>query len=725
MATQIIMIREFLALFHGNELIIGLFLGFWMLLTAAGSFLATKFIPAPRSQFPSSPLPLHRKSTIDNRQSTIDNQQSHILPITQSPNHPIPQPLLYLLALLPLTAIYTLYYFKLYFIPAGKMAGLGDVSLVLLLVLGPFCLVSGMLFPLLVNELSAMKEKNLLHEGYALDSAGSIAGGILFSLVFIFILEPFEGLILLFCICLCLVFARAWINFRRIQLISILTLGIIVMVLSVIFKPDQYFNGLAFQNQEVIEVISSPFGKLAVTEMGGQVNLYENGVRVATGDDPVSREESVHYALLMHPSPETVLLISGGTGGTIEEILKYPVKKIDYLEINPWMISLIGKYRPLPADERVFYIYKDPRLFLGRSENKYDVIILNTPEPNSAELNRFYTLEFFQMLKDKLNPGGIVSLPVAAAGNYMSETSRMIHSVYFNTLQTVFSFVKIIPGGKDYYLASDSSLEKAIFQNYPSLGFTNLYVNPDYINEDLQKMRSDLIMKELIPDALINSDLKPYIFSLSLRHWLSRFSFNYRIIPLAMLLLTILGFIFLGPLNLGLFAGGFTASSLEFLLLIWFQVLYGFVYQMTGVIFAIFMAGLAIGSFYRLQFFKNSTFKGFLTIQAAMAIFSALIAALMLLIPSNSVSWPIILLIMFLVFTTGLLMGIQFSLSGQLRKTSILQSSGESFSADLLGSAVGIGLVSVYLIPQLGLPMTGLVLAGLNVVVMGVIWWKG
>jgi predicted membrane-bound spermidine synthase len=70
---------------------------------------------------------------------------------------------------------------------------------------------------------------------------------------------------------------------------------------------------------------------------------------------------------------------------------------------------------------------------------------------------------------------------------------------------------------------------------------------------------------------------------------------------------------------------------------------------------------------------------------------------------------------------TGLLTGAQFSLSGSLRQTSIRQSSGEAFSADLLGSAIGIVLASVYLIPHLGLPMTGIVLAGLNVVALGVI----
>jgi predicted membrane-bound spermidine synthase len=141
---------------------------------------------------------------------------------------------------------------------------------------------------------------------------------------------------------------------------------------------------------------------------------------------------------------------------------------------------------------------------------------------------------------------------------------------------------------------------------------------------------------------------------------------------------------------------------------------------MTGVIFAVFMAGIAIGSV-SMHRVKNGTFGLFLAIQAAIAAFAALLAILMLIIPTNSGNWMIIPLILALVFITGLLTGAQFSLSGSLRKTSIRQSSGESFSADLLGSAIGIVLASVYLIPQLGLPMTGLALAGLNVLALGVL----
>jgi spermidine synthase len=723
MATQVIMIRETLAIFHGNELIIGLFMGIWMMLTAAGSFLAVQ----------SSKFKVQRL----NHPLTSKIAQSSNRPIVQSSNRPIAQFLV--LALFPLTTLFLLVLLRFTFIPAGIMPGLGQTTAVIFLSLLPFCLVSGALFPILVKQLSSLKQKNLLHEGYALESAGSILGGLLFSMLFIFALPPYESLVLLTLICLVAFIIIAWIGRRKILALSILTFSILFIILNSKFEPARLLDKMQFSKQEVVEIKSSPYGMIAVTRMGDQLFLYENGIQVSPGDDPIYREESVHYAMLMHPGPEKVLLLSGGASGIIDEILKYPVTEVVYSDTDPWLIKVARRYRPLPDDYRVNFIFKDPRIFLNQHDEKYDVILINTSEPNSAVLNRFYTVEFFKLLKERLNPGGIISLSLPAAGNYMNETSRQVHSVSYNSLQTVFSHVRIIPGGKDYFLASGSSLDHSIFQNYDDKRFTNIYVNPNYVNENLLRMRSELIMKDILLKTQINSDLKPYVFSLFLKQWLERYKINSWLIPLILLLVLVLSLISLGPLNLGLFAGGFTASSLEFLLLIWFQVMYGYVYQMTGVIFAVFMAGLVIGSLVLGNGYwelgnrywvlgigiRKHSFKGFLTIQGIFAFYSLVITALLVIIPSGSHDLFTISLILILVFITGLLMGTQFSSNAHLRTSSVLKSSGESFSADLFGSAIGIMLVSVYIVPQFGLPVTALMLAGLNLVALVVAAVKG
>jgi spermidine synthase len=605
-------------------------------------------------------------------------------------------------------------------VPYGIMPGLGMSALVIFLTLLPFCLVSGMIFPILVKELSAIKEKNLLHEGYALDSAGSIIGGLLFSLVFIFTLPPYESLVLLSSFSLLII---SMLSFFLNQLVTaVLTLILSAMVFFMPAVPEiaKFLDQKQFNKQKIVEIKSSPVGMLAVSKTDGQIYIYENGAPVSTGEDVISREEPVHYAMLMHPSPDRVLIISGATSGSIEEAMKYAPSAIDYVDRNPWLLRMIGKFKPLPQDSHVSYFYEDARIFLNKTTKKYDVILINIVEPESAEMNRYFTVEFYKLLRDKLNPGGIISVSTPAAGNYMNETSRMVHSVIFNTLKSVFSQVRIIPGAKDYFLASDSTIEQSIFNNYESRGIENDYVNPFYINETQIQMRSDLILKDIQPDTQINSDLKPYVFSLFLKQWMARFQINAWLIPLILLLLMVLSLILLGPLNLGLFTGGFTASGLEFILLIWFQVIFGYVYQMTGVIFALFMAGLALGSWFMGNKFRNKTFKGFLVIQAIIAGFALMIAILLKVIPTGFSGVAISGMILVLVLMAGLFTGIQFSLSAFLRKTSVLKSSGESFSVDLLGSAIGILLVSIYFVPLLGLPFTAVMLAGMNILAIGI-----
>lgn len=709
MSTQVILLREVLAIFHGNELILGLFLGIWMLLTAAGSLLAVRLQQCS--------LYIERctffQSTIDNRQSTIENPSSFFL--------------LFSVSLLPLATLFLLVTLRYFFVPSGVMPGLGMTALVIILALLPFCIVSGMLFPLFVQNLSVLKNKNLLSQGYALESLGSILGGLLFSLVFILVLPPYESLVLLSSFSLLLMSLLSFITRQFTRAISMIVLAIVVFSLPAFPGLATYLDRLQFHKQNVIEIRSSPVGMIAVSKMDSEVFIYENGIPVSMGSDVILREESVHYAMLLHPSPGNVLIISGAANGSIEEALKYPGSSIDYIDRDPWLLKVIDNYRPLPQDPRVNYYYEDARRVLSKSDQKYDVILVNTSVPESAEMNRYYTVEFYELLKKKLNPGGIISVSTPAAGNYMNETSRHVHSVIYNTLKEVFSQIRIIPGAKDYFIASDSTIELSIFKDFQKKGIQNDYVNPFYINENLLNSRSDLIMKDIETGATINSDLKPFVFSLFLKQWLERFKINTWIIPLILILLLVLSLVFLGPLNLGLFTGGFTASGLEFLLLIWFQVVYGNVYQMTGVIFAMFMAGIVFGSLFLGKSDKKHIFRGFLKIQGTFAIFSAYISILILLFPSSPFPrFPasMLVMILILVLITGILMGAQFALSARLRTTSVIKSSGESFSADLLGSAIGVVLVSVYLIPMIGLPLTAMSLAGLNLIAIATIAYK-
>ena len=648
MSVQILFIREALAVFHGNELVIGLCLGIWMLLTGIGSYGGSLI---------------------------IDRSKKKIMPAG------ILLPGFTLLILAPFFMPWAMVYLKSVLLPAGVEAGLSQILILLLASLTPFCLVSGAMFSYLAGELSGPRPNNLVHTAYALDSAGSIFGGIIFSIL-------------------------------------------IFNIQHSTFNIQHSTNASLYPGQEVLESRDTPYGRLTVTRMGGQLNLYENGNPILLAGEPAQREEMVHYALLLHPAPEKVLMISGGIGGTIEEVFKYPGVQVYYVENNPWIIDLVNRYIPFPVNDRLSIIKEDPRRFLQRSGEKFDVILLNTPDPGSAELNRFYTKEFFALLKGHLNPDGIISCSIPAAGNYMSGASLQWHSVLYNTLAAGYNHIRIIPGMRDYYLASDAPLEGSLWKNLENTGVPNLYVNPGYINEELMNARASLIISEIKDHKKINSDLKPYVYFQVYRQWLDKFGIDYRVIPAVMAILVLLAFVFLGPLNLGLFAGGFTSSSLEFILILWLQVLFGNVYQLTGIVFAVFMAGMAIGAAFKSMLIKDGSFNGFLKIQGCMAAFSLIIAGLQWLMPVVVPGWLVISLVFILIAMAGLLMGSQFSKAVQLRKASAVTNAGQSFSADMAGASIGILLVSIYLVPVLGLQVAGLMIAALNILTMIVLVLK-
>ena len=107
------------------------------------------------------------------------------------------------------------------------------------------------------------------------------------------------------------------------------------------------------------------------------------------------------YALLEHAAPRRILLIGGGVNGAVAEALKHPtVERLDYVELDPALIGMAREFFPaqtaaFDSDSRVHLHFLDGRRFLTETGEKFDVIIVDVPDPQTAQLNRFYTVEFF------------------------------------------------------------------------------------------------------------------------------------------------------------------------------------------------------------------------------------------------------------------------------------------------------------------------------------------
>jgi spermidine synthase len=190
---------------------------------------------------------------------------------------------------------------------------------------------------------------------------------------------------------------------RRIVVLAVATL-ICAAPLFLWIAPslDRSAQARLWQGFQLVAVRDSIYGNLAVTETGNIRSLYDNGVIVANAPDESAAEEAVHYALLEHPAPRHLLLVGGEVNGGIAQALKHPsVERIDSVELDPALIGMARQYFPAQSasassDARVHIHYADGRSYLRTAPDTYDVIVLNVPDPQTAQLNRYYTVEFFR-----------------------------------------------------------------------------------------------------------------------------------------------------------------------------------------------------------------------------------------------------------------------------------------------------------------------------------------
>jgi len=676
--TQIILLRHFLSVFSGNELVIGIILANWMLLTAVGAYLA--------------------------RFKTVTGFNTRVIFLSHI-----------LLGLLPLIIAYFSFTFRNMFFPPGKMLNLLEIFFSSLILLAPFCILSGYLFTLFSTLLSKLKESNDIHKVYGVEAIGSMVGGLLFNFVFIFVFNTFFSLKILLFInfgaALFLYFSGS--ETRLPKLFGIIAIAL--AGLAAILNIGELANEQLFKNQTILDQRDTPYGNITVTESSGQLNFYENGQVIFSTDDIITNEENVHYAMLQHRQPENILVISGGVSGVMEEILKYDVASIDYVEINPELIKIAGNYlNQSSTDKTVNIINQDARLFLKKINKNYDVILINLPDPSSVYLNRYYSLEFFEEIKKKLSYSGIVSTSLSSSANYMGKESREYHTALFSTMKLIFNNVIIIPGQKNFFIASDNKLSNEIGSLSKHKNINSEYVNHYYIDDELIAERRDKIESEISEGVAINYDFFPITYVLQIKLWLSKFNFEVLLIVLVLLVIAFVIIPRLHIVNLGLFSTGFSATSLEVLFLIAFQIIYGYIYFMLGIFITVFMLGIVLGSLWISKKIKIS-YKNYSFIQYLIGIL-AIIAPIIIINLSSGQPGSFIVHSVFtvLMLVVGILTGVQFTFGSNLRYASILKTASGSYSADLLGSAFGAILVVTVLIPLFGLIKVCLIIGILN-----------
>lgn len=672
---QVIVLRELMNILSGNELITGFVLATWMALTGIGAWVSVN----------------------DQKRSTL---------IALIPN------IMIWLGILPLVIIGMLYYSKWMFFPPGVLIDIRYTICMMGILLAPYCIISGYSFAVLVQLYRKQIHSFRTDSLYAFETAGSVAGGILIGFLFLFWFTSMRTLAVLLGI---QVIATYIILGSRNTVLRIkYFLGLAISASLLILPLDHWMKSLVFTNQEIIKNVETPYGNVVLTRQENQVSTFINHNLLFSSENIIENEECVHFAMLQHTSPQNVLLISGGNVGLIREIIKYPgIKHVDYVEENKWLLHNTLVNDSIRKDSSIQVVHTNIRKFIASSRRIYDVIIIAAGYPTSLQQNRFYTIEFFEAINKHCNAATIISLSLPAAGNYALKENIAQHSLIFNTLQAVFQHCIILPGEKDHFLASQSNLSMAIGELSSMRGMENTYVNPYYIDDFSMAMRSKKLTGQLQPSNLLNHDFQPRAVFYSNSMYLSKFSVPWLFLLIPVLLL-ILPLYWMDRFDLSMYIAGFSISSFEVILMLSFQIMFGFVYAASGVIISMCMAGLAFGAIMGAHRI-NSTTKQHMAVLQIM--FGAIIVLFIIAIVSVSKTLPgfflYVTLFLFIIIPS-IIAGMQFSNIVKYKLSTGSAASGKIYAVDLIGSALGAFVVSAFLLPILGFVYTGIVLFGLN-----------
>ena len=685
--TQVILLREFLTFFNGNELIIGIILANWMLLTALGAYLG-RFI------------------------KKYKNQEQLTLALLGS------------LAFLPIITVLALHFFSILFFQTGVMVGITEVFLYSLGILSPFCIVSGMLFTLFANQESLYKNQNRIGIVYSWESTGSMIGGFVLNFILIWFFSTFESLYVVMAL---VVVITVFLSVKKEHYFISGVLTFIFVLFNFLYLQNNFDKSIreySFPGQAIQYIDETPYGVLVITSHAGQTNYFENNVLLASSGDAISREESAHFAMVQHKNPEKVLVFSGIISGVLDEIAKYPVKKIDYVDINPGIIKIARENIEDDSTTVIHLIKNDAIRYLKTTTEKYDVVIFNLPKPTTIQFNRFYTKEFFVLLKQNLDEGAVICLSLPSSSNYLNDEAQKLLSIVYSTLNTEFKHILILPGADDYILASDKELNGRIAHEIESKKISTEYVNNFYFDDDLLMNRSNKIMSQINVKAPVNTNFNPVCYQSQIKLWLSFFNVRYWIPAIFILLFAGFFYIKANPINKGVFAVGFAGTSIEFVLLLVLQVIYGYVFVAAGICIMVFMGGLALGSIYSQRIFKNITIGLFGKLQILVAVFAFLLPFVFLLFTSIELPEIVILTVFFfLLFIISFLSGVIFSMATILSKKNIVQTASDAYGLDLLGAAAGALLFAIYLVPMLGFGLS-LVVTGLFNILTAILIFK-
>ena len=559
--AQVILIREFLNIFYGNELCLGIVFGAWFLGIATGAFAGAKiehtfkhafsvFIITLFAMCLVLPVQIFSVRGVRGLLSVGIGEYISLLPLLLT-SFGLILPFSFIIGFIfPFSSkviwdvIISQYNRNRITPPISPPSQGGDEGGV------RYCAKKGRLLPW--NTSDAAVDIGVV---YIIESMGSLIGGIVFSFFMVSRFHPFKIIIFLnvgMFVLLTLLLVPFWRkgqicfggeeNKKIKEVLWFFSVGLVLAMMAVWFSPiPDKIEALSTKMRwntlnphiELVTSADSKYQHIDIGRQAEQYSVYLNGQYAAAFPNEYEYAQIAHLVMTQHPSPKHVLLIGNGLGGLISEMLLYPIETLDYVELDQNLLQISGKYlspsdKQALSDRRVTVFHQDGRYYVKNTSKKrhYDIILVNTPDPSTAFLNRFYTLEFFKEVQAILKPDGVLAASVSSAVTYIGKEVGSYTGSLYRTLHKAFQNVRVTPGQTNFYFAC--SKEGIITLNIETLmeRYRKFQVKSDYFSEYLfytllQPEQVAFIENQLRQrkDLLVNTDARPVTYFLNLVLW--------------------------------------------------------------------------------------------------------------------------------------------------------------------------------------------------------------
>ncbi len=391
--------------------------------------------------------------------------------------------------------------------------------LLYLFVFATGCLV-GLEIPLLMNILKdRVAFKDLVSNVFAFDYIGALIASILFPLVLIpqlgILRTPlFFGLINI-SIAIFLSFylgdhisKKFQLRFKSISAFIILLL-LFVFADKILASSEEKLYG-----ENVIYSNSSPYQRIVLTRNDKDFRLYlNNNLQFSSADEYRYHEALVHPAMSMAKNISNILVLGGGDGFAVREILKYPlVKSITLVDLDGQMTDFFKKNETMKKlnenalnSPKLKIINQDAYVWVKANSEKYDVIIIDFPDPSNYSLGKLYSLQFYRELRKITTPETFISVQTTSP-YFAPKSFWCIEKTISEIFGNVNAYHTYVPsfGEWGFCLASDSILNQKINHRLDDLKFY------DYRFSQMAYFSKDMLVKNVEINRLDNQILVRY-----------------------------------------------------------------------------------------------------------------------------------------------------------------------------------------------------------------------